>query len=434
MDDLGRDPRIDALIDVEPVEAVESAPSASDEAGPRKTLPRIRIDAFVEDAADRDAVRRMAADRRADRATVETFEGGFDAAFTLYETRDAADVIVIEHLGEPEALTGLVDRLAEYCHESARVVVIGEKNDVDLYRRLARRGVSDYLVRPIAPVPLLETLLRALDDDEATHGPLGSVIAMQGARGGAGASMVAHNVADAIATRHGFSTLVIDAYEGFGSASMQFDLEPDFTLADAIKEGDDLTPELLESRIVWRDKRLGLIAAPVAAEPAGPTLDGQFSRVLEMARKIARYVIVDLPTRPTAWSMDAFKSADVVCVVATDDLPSLRNANAIFALLRRSRPNDTPGRLVLNRIAGKTELVPRSQFKRILGVEATVELPVAPMAGKAEHAGKTLREVAPRAAIVQEFDRLAAMLGDLRIEPAAVKRPGLFTRLRGGAS
>ncbi|MEO0363762.1 MAG: hypothetical protein AAF322_21750, partial [Pseudomonadota bacterium] len=282
-------------------------------------LPRVRIEAFTVSPEGAAAVREVAQDRRAARASITVVEGGFDAAFARLAEAAAPDLAVIEHDGAPEELEAALERLAELCPEGAQVLVAGGSNDVDLYRSLLRLGVTDYLTRPIRPMALLEALQSAFDEREEAE-TLGSVVAFAGARGGVGASTLAQNVADLLHRDHGAAAILIDADIGFGAAAMQFDVDPGYSLADALREKESLTPELLEKYVHWRGKSFGVLAAPTKLDQLQTPEVGRLAHVVEQARRLVRYVVVDLPSGLPPFAKEVFELADEICLVCGDDL------------------------------------------------------------------------------------------------------------------
>ena len=79
-----------------------------------------------------------------------------------------------------------LDALAESCDAGTKVVVIGHVNDVVLYRELLKRGVSEYLVAPVSPLQLMESISNLYNDPDSD--PVGHVFAFIGAKGGVGSS------------------------------------------------------------------------------------------------------------------------------------------------------------------------------------------------------------------------------------------------------
>ena len=86
-------------------------------------------------------------------------------------------------------------------------------------------------------------------------------------------------------------------------------------------------------------------------------------------RSTAPFVVLDLPHLWSGWMRKTLISADEVVIVATPDLASLRNAKNMIDLIKSSRPNDAPPRLVLNQVGvpGRPE-IPAKDFGAALGV------------------------------------------------------------------
>ena len=396
------------------------ASSGADVPEPRAMLPRIRIDAFVESAPLHAAIECVARDRRAVRSDFAIRRGGFGAAMDLYRDYPAADLVMIEDSGSSDPLEWQIEALAEFCPPTTRLIVIGERNDIVLYRRLIKIGVSDYLVQPVTPLVLLDSIASIFMEEEDTKN-LGLVVAFVGARGGVGSSTVAHNAAAILRRRFDATTLLIDADIGFGTAGLQFDVSSPRSLADVLKEGKDLDREMLERLTHWRDKRLGILIAPDRPDQmAAPDL-GAMRHLVDQARLLAKYVVLDLPHGWAPWTAEALAAADRVVLVAAPDLPSLRNARTLLGLVQKMRPNDEPAQLVLNRmpVRGKP-LVSKNDFSRVLDRKNILTLPCDDAAASAEMAGRVLAEDTPGSAIAGAIELLTA--GLVGHEPTAKRK------------
>src|SRR5215210_644567 len=111
-----------------------------------RPVPRISIQAFCDSPDLVAVVEAAAADRRMSRAHVKVHSGGIVAAAEFYQAAATPNLIVVESKLAPARLDAELDRLAEVCDAGTKVVVIGHVNDVELYRGLTHRGVSEYLV------------------------------------------------------------------------------------------------------------------------------------------------------------------------------------------------------------------------------------------------------------------------------------------------
>ena len=157
-----------------------------------RPIPRISIQAFCEDPSTAESVQVAADDRRLAKAHVSVHMGGIEAAVAHYQESPTPNLIVIESSLRSHELLGQLDRLAESCDAGTKVVVVGSANDVLLYRELLKRGVAEYLIAPISPMQMMESISNLYNDPNAD--PVGHVFAFIGAKGGIGSSTVCHNV------------------------------------------------------------------------------------------------------------------------------------------------------------------------------------------------------------------------------------------------
>lgn len=398
----------------------------------RLMLPRIRADAFVQTDELAEVVGRAAGDRRAVRSEFAVHRGGFSEAIERYREHTAPGLILIEDQGSAEQLKWHIEALAEYCPPGTRLVVIGTRNDIALYRQLTKLGVSDYLVQPIGPLHLLDSILSVFG--EADENELGLVMAFVGARGGAGASTVAHNISSVLSQTFEATTLLIDADLGFGTATLQFDITSPQGFADAVKERENLDRELLERFIHWRDKRLGVLAAPGRPDLIAPPDPGVVRHLIDQARRLAQFVVLDLPHGWSPWIAEALASTDRVGIVATADLPSLRNSRTLLEMFQKMRPNDAPPEIILNRIPlrGKPQ-VSAEDYARVLGIRIPATIPFEAAAAAAEMSGRVLVEAAPRSEAASAIVSLASqMTGRDTNRRGEVARKGLLGRLLAG--
>ena len=157
-----------------------------------RPIPRISIQAFCENVATAEVLQSATNDRRLAKSHVSVHMGGAPAAVAHYHESPTPNLIIVETtLPRPQMLAEL-DRLAGCCDAGTKVVVIGHTNDVVLYRELLKRGVSEYLIAPIEPLQLIESLSNLYNNPDTD--PVGNVIAFIGAKGGVGSSTVCHNL------------------------------------------------------------------------------------------------------------------------------------------------------------------------------------------------------------------------------------------------
>ena len=386
------------------------------------SVPRIAIHVFAERQDTLAAAERAGQDRRLARATTQIRVGGVAAAIETYRHEPTPPLIVVECLKDPQTLLWEVDQLAEVCDAGTKVVIIGATNDILLFRELMRRGVSEYLVAPIQPLQLISAIGGLFADPAQPF--VGRSIAFVGARGGAGASAVAHNTAYAMSERIGANTVIVDYDLPFGTAGLDFNQDPLNGVADALSQPDRLDPVLLDRMMVRCTDKLSLFAAPATLDTDWEVSPEAFEEVTTQIRSTAPFVVLDLPHLWSGWMRRTLIAADEVVVVATPDLASLRNAKNMIDLIRQGRPNDAPPRLVLNQVGvpGRPE-IPAKEFGNALGVHPSLVIPFdAKLFGAAANNGQMILDAGAKTKAAEAFQTLAQIVSQRELPQLAAPR------------
>jgi pilus assembly protein CpaE len=128
-----------------------------------------------------------------------------------------------------------------------------------------------------------------------------------------------------------------------------------------------------------------------------------------------------LPHHWTPWIKATLIAADEIVVVASPDLASLRNTKNILDLLRVNRPNDTPPRVVLNKVGvAKRPEIPAKDFAETIGHEPALVLPYDPrIFGQAANNGQMLAELGQTSPVIDGIRSLAGKLTGRKPRSAA---------------
>ncbi|MEL6920409.1 MAG: CpaE family protein [Pseudomonadota bacterium] len=396
----------DAALDTEytpDTSAVEVDPSSLADMRP---IPRISIQVFCETQSVVTPVEKMTGDRRMSNAQMRVNMGGIVAAIDHYQTAPTPNLIVVESTLRPDELLHTLDGLAEVCDPTTKVVIIGHYNDVGLYRELKRYGISEYLVAPVSIAELMSVISTLFVDPDAE--PLGKSIAFIGAKGGVGASTIAHNVAWSISTLFESETVVADMDLPFGTANINFDQDPAQGIAEAVFAPERVDEVFVDRLLSQCAEHLSLLAAPSLLDRTYDFSEDSFDALIEATQRTAPNVVLDVPHVWNHWTQATLSKVDEVVIVAAPELANLRNAKNMVDTLRRLRPNDFAPRLVLNTvgIAKRPEILP-SDFSDPLELEPTAIIPFdAPLFGNAANSGRMIAETDASSPVV-------AMLSDI---------------------
>ena len=397
--------------------------SAAEAALCEHTVPRITIHAFCSRPEMADLVRQASADRRMERAKTQILDGGLAAAVANYQNQSTPPLLIIESLDGAQQLLDGLGKLAEVCDPGTKVIVVGAANDISLYRELMRRGVSEYLVPPLTPLQLIAAITTLYADPAQPF--IGRQIVFCGAKGGAGASTLAHNIAHLISERMGANTVLVDLDLAFGTAGLDFNQDPLHGIADALSQPDRLDPVLMERMMARCGDHLSLFAAPASLERDYEIATETFEEVTNKIRASTPYVVLDLPHAWTPWKRRLLVTSDDVIIVAEPELASLRNAKNIIDLVRAARPNDAPPRVVLNKVGmpGRPE-IPLKDFGEALGVAPSMAVAFdAKLFGQAANNGQMIDEVGPKSKQAESLEQLARMISRRETVAEPIARP-----------
>lgn len=392
-------------------------------------IPRVSIQAFCETEDVAAVLQRMSEDRRLSRAHVTVQMGGLDMAVSYYQSAPTPNLIMLESTLQPEPMLRDLQRLADVCDAGTKVVLIGHVNDVLLYRELIKRGVSEYIVAPVRILPMIQTVAALYGNPDAE--PVGRVMAFLGAKGGAGASTIAHNTAWMIARNLKSDVVIADLDLPFGTASLDFNQDPPQGIAEAVTAPDRLDDVLLDRLLAKCTDNLSLFAAPASLDREFDLDSQSVETVINVVRSNVPHVVLDIPHLWTGWVRDALMRADDVVIVAEPDLANLRNAKNLVDLIKQGRPNDREPFLVLNKISmpKRPEISPKD-FGEAMSMEPVELISFDPqLFGSAANNGQMIQEVAPNSKPMESFNRLAVQLTG-KTEPKR-KRGSLFAPLLG---
>jgi pilus assembly protein CpaE len=371
--------------------------------------PRVSVQAFCETEASAEAVQSAGLDRRLAKAHLTIKMGGMEAAIETYHSVPTPNVIILETAVSNDILEGL-DQLATVCDAGTRVVVIGNDNDVAPYRELVRRGVSDYVIGPVDTLDVVRAICGLFSASEAVA--VGRIIAIVGAKGGVGASTVAHNVAWAIAHDLALDSVVIDLDLAFGTASLDYNKDPLQGIANAVFSSDRPDSAFIERLLAKCNDHLSLLAAPAALDRVYDFGADAFDAIFDTLRLTTPCIVLDIPHQWSGWTRRALVGADDILIVAEPDLANLRNAKNMLSMLKAARPNDRPPLYCLSQVgmSKRPEISPR-EFAKAMENQPIAAIPFDPrMFGTAANNGQMIAEISANHRISKTFVQIAQQL------------------------
>lgn len=415
--------------DIRPTAAdAEDAPRTGDIENMRP-LPRISVHAFCESEQLHQVMDRCANDRRMSKVNLRITGGSTAAAANMFASAPTPNLIILETRANPQNLLAELAPLAAVCDPTTKVVIVGHHNDISLYRELIRNGISEYIVQPVTMTDIMAAMAAIFVDPDAE--PIGRSVAFIGAKGGVGASTIAHNCAFGISNLFSVETILADLDLPYGTANIDFDQDPAQGIAEAVFAPERLDEVFLDRLLTKCSQHLSLLAAPSMLDRAYDFGGQAFQPVLDVLQRSAPVTVLDMPHLWTEWTRSVLSSVDEVVICAVPDLANLRNAKNMLDALRKLRPNDKAPHLILNQVGmpKRPEIGP-SEFCEPLETDPIAIIPFdINLFGNAANSGRMISETDPKSPIAETFSQISHIVTG-RVALKKAKKGGLLGLLK----
>lgn len=266
--------------------------------------------------------------------------------------------------------------------QSIQVIILSVQSDQNYMRRAMLAGARDFLTKPPMGDELISAIRRAgemaLSEKEKAarvqalpvsnsiggpvgslySGPRGKIVSIYSPKGGTGCTTLAVNVALAL-NNSDTSVALVDGNLQFGDVAVFVNEQGKNTIVDLAPRAEELDAEIIEEVMVKHSSTgLHILAAPSKPEYAERVTSGQFSKVLEYLTYIYDYVVVDTSPTLTDVTLATIDVSDVIVLVTTQDIPSIKNCRLFLDLLNNLGINRDRVMFIMNRFDKKTNITP----------------------------------------------------------------------------
>jgi pilus assembly protein CpaE len=307
-----------------------------------------RVVAFLADHASEGTVSEVFSDLNMPYTLVR--RGGVNEAIDYLGENESPKTLIVD-VADSEMPLSEVNNLAEACEPGVTVIIIGNQNDIGLFRDLIQLGVSDYLAKPITGELIKRSLTSA--ENGGASSPVarqrsGKLIAVTGARGGVGATTVVSNLGWLLANEVHRRVAMVDLDTQFGSLSLAFDQKPSKGLREALENHHRVDTLFVERAMTSIDQRLFLLGGEESLQEPVSFDTRSVDTLVEILEKQFHYVMVDVPRMPGPVHRHVLQTADIRVVVAEPSVASVRDTIRLLGLMGK----DEVGRrtiVILNR-------------------------------------------------------------------------------------
>ncbi|GAA4678363.1 AAA family ATPase [Phytohabitans rumicis] len=203
----------------------------------------------------------------------------------------------------------------------------------------------------------------------------GRVVTVYSAKGGCGKTMIATNLAIALASGGAKRVCLIDLDLTLGDVALMLQLQPERTIADAVPVADRIDETGLRTMVTPFCPGVDALLAPVV-----PTVAEQINRelvteILYLARSMYDYVVIDTPPVFSEHVLAALDSSHQYLLVATPAVTAMKNLRILldtFDVLDYRKENRL---VVLNRADPRLGVTP-ADIERVLRIPISNHIPM----------------------------------------------------------
>ncbi len=280
-----------------------------------------------------------------------TVRGSIVSEGARFDTKDATVVIVdLEHSDQEElaSLQRLMNRIGRW----PPVIAVTRSFNADAARRLVQMHVSDFLVKPVAPIELVRACARVAQSQNGGEMKEAQIYTFFPSAGGVGVTTLAIQTAMTLLTsgpRGSVSTCLVDLDFQHGACADYLDLEPRLDLSEIEPRPERLDRQLLEVMLSQHASGLSVIAAPNRPAEMRSFDPNVVTRLLDLVSSYFDYVVIDMPRTWFSWTDNVLVGSNRLYIVSEMTVPGLRHAKKLVRAITERLGEGPHPKVIVNR-------------------------------------------------------------------------------------
>jgi len=318
-----------------------------------------------------------------------------------------AEILVMHLDPTPEQVLPLAAHIAS-AHPELAVFVISQTSDAQHILTALRAGIREFLTKPVERALVVEAIQKVAST-ASLHAEVGRLIPIMGTMGGAGASVLAVNLAVELADlSRKKAVALVDLDFRYGQLGTMLDVHADYTIADLCDTPEQLDVAMIEKAMVKHETGVHLLSRPNHFGQADMITSADSASVLNALRQMYEYVIVDGPTRYDAGGPAVLDLGDICLFVIQLVVTSVRSTHRMFGELQNNGYNLDRFRLVCNRHTADTGHLQIPHVESTLNKKVDYRIPADwRTVSSAVNLGRPLAQHAPKSRVRAAIRELA---------------------------
>lgn len=337
-------------------------------------------------------------------------------------TRQRPDVVLIKE--DMPVLNGLAaaEQISSDLPDVGVILILTGSEGQEVWHKMLRAGIKEFITLPVTADRLLEEVRKVAAiqvkaakragaispaPTAAPEAAKRQVITVTGPRGGCGKTVIAANLAVALA-RVSEKVALVDLNLWGGDVAMLLDVAPKRTLGDLLPGFGGIDYDVVDSVMSKHTSGVSVLAAPLTGTFDGSTLSRYMVQsILEALREHYEYTIVDTGYANLESTLSAMDYSDLILVVVGLDLPRLRDGKLYLKNLLAANYPKEKIRVIVNRASSSKEISP-SEVETILEFPVTTQIPSDDaLVGSSVNLGQTFVSANPNKPVARAILTLA---------------------------
>lgn len=299
------------------------------------------------------------------------YQGSIENARIYLKENKSPKVLVLDVSGREMPVRD-VAMVSELCEPSVNIIVVGEENDVGVFRKFLSIGVRDYLIKPLNLNLVRETFGSVLLDKTGFRNlniaKGGKVVGFVSATGGAGATTFATNYAWAMASINEKKTVLVDMNFYSGDTNLILDVTfNDESFVSAMGDVEKIDEFFIQTFVRQLEKKLYYLGYNEQIGNSVEIPQESITKLVNVMQENYNYTVLDLDPNVVDFFMPATQECDYLYIVSELTISSAREAAKLYDFLTKQQGRQNVS-VILNKVGiARRGALSKEAFEKVLG-------------------------------------------------------------------
>jgi pilus assembly protein CpaE len=269
--------------------------------------------------------------------------------------------------------------IQQILHGRGNLIAICGKSDPAFILEAMRAGCGEYLSQPVMVDQLAEALDRVRTrlnvQKPPSPKPMGRILALLGARGGAGATTLAVHLGCFLVKQYGKKTLILDEHRRLGHVSLYLgEDEANYHFYELVQNISRLDEILLQGFVIHHSSCLDILPSPDCFDDSACVSLDDIQRAIRFLGQNYEFVVIDCPHGVHNLSLATIDCCDELYLIATPDVAALRDLSRCIDRFLQSNVSPDKMKVVINRYSSAGALT-MEQIEKAIRQPIAITIP-----------------------------------------------------------